>query len=307
MSDSQQRRTLTVLPLIALCTLLWSGASTATPRGLLSLVRSGTVSAQAARPERPRRLGPPPPKMVTRVVTLAPSLTETVLALGAGETLVGVSRFDELPEVAKLPRVGGFVDPSLEAVLALTPQLLLVQPAPGNQQPVEKLASLGVPILAVPLHRVEQVREALREIGALLGKAERAHALIQALEKTREEVRAKAATQRRPRTLIVYGFDPLVVAGPDSFAAELLADAGGENVVTGAKGAYPLYSVEAVIAAKPEFLLYSPAMAQGSEKLRRLASLKNVRFIALPSQDLLHPGPHLARGLTELYSLLHAR
>ena len=81
-------------------------------------------------------LGPKPSKLPTRVVTLAPSLTETVLSLGKGALLVGVSRFDEAPQVAKLKRVGGFNDPSIEAVVALKAELVLAQKAPANQKAV---------------------------------------------------------------------------------------------------------------------------------------------------------------------------
>src|SRR4051812_17674805 len=90
-----------------------------------------------------QRLGPRPPAKIDRIVTLAPSLTATVLALGGGDKLVGVSRFDEAPEVAKIQRVGGFIDPSVETVVALKPSLLIVQKAPGNRDAVEKIAELG--------------------------------------------------------------------------------------------------------------------------------------------------------------------
>ena len=127
----------------------------------------------AAAPVAPRYLGPKPPKNVGRVVTLAPSVTEIVVALGAAERLVGVSRFDELPEVKSLPRVGGFVDPSVEAILGLRPDLVMVQPSPGNQRPVEKLAELGTPVLALPMHTVAQTLASIREAGRALGRAER--------------------------------------------------------------------------------------------------------------------------------------
>ena len=126
------------------------------------------VASAASAVEAPQYLGPKPKSEVRRVVTLAPSLTETVLALGAGERLIGVSRFDTFPEVKSLPRVGGFVDPSVEAVLALKPDLVLVQPAPGNQKPVEKLAELGVPILALPMHTIAETLASIREVGRVL-------------------------------------------------------------------------------------------------------------------------------------------
>ena len=89
-----------------------------------------------------QHLGPPVPAQVRRVVTLAPSLSEIVLALGAGDRLVGVTRFDDDPRAAKLPRVGGYNDPEPETVLGLHPDLVLAQPAPENRGPVETLARL---------------------------------------------------------------------------------------------------------------------------------------------------------------------
>src|SRR5713226_7862476 len=87
-----------------------------------------------------QHLGPPVPAEVRRVVTLAPSLSEIVLALGAGDRLVGVTRFDDDPRLSTLPRVGGYNDPEPETVLGLHPDLVLAQPAPENRGPVETLA-----------------------------------------------------------------------------------------------------------------------------------------------------------------------
>src|SRR5205085_3973848 len=96
------------------------------------------VSLPAAAITR-QHLGPATPAQVRRVVTLAPSLSELVLALGAGDRLVGVTRFDDDPRVAKLPRVGGYNDPEPETVLALKPDVVFAEPAPQNRGPVEAL------------------------------------------------------------------------------------------------------------------------------------------------------------------------
>src|SRR4051812_25424337 len=128
---------------------------------LAALVLSRAAGAADAQPG-PRWLGPKKSGKVQRVVTLAPSLTEMVIAMDAGSTLVGVSRFDTDKSVAELPRVGGFVDPSVEAVIVLKPDLVIVQPGPGNQRPVERMAELGVPVLLLPLHTVADTLAALR-------------------------------------------------------------------------------------------------------------------------------------------------
>jgi iron complex transport system substrate-binding protein len=250
-------------------------------------------------------LGPKPPAQVTRVVTLAPSLTETIVALGAAERLVGVSRFDEQPEVAALPRVGGFNDVSIEAVLAVKPQVLVVQKSPGNQKPVETLAKLGVTVLALPLTTVEDVALAMVELGRLLHREAEAKVLVDSLAATRKQMRAEAAMRgQKPRVLFAYGFAPLVVAGPGSFAHELLEDCGAVNVAQQAPTAYPTYSLERVVALTPELVIDAADSADGREAVRSLPQLKVVRWLALPSKDLLHPGPALASGLTQLCGLI---
>ena len=253
----------------------------------------------------PRTLGPPAPLPARRVVTLAPSLTELVVALGKGETLVGVSRFDELAAVKDVPRVGGFVDPNVEAVMVLHADLVLVQPSPGNQRPVEKLAELGTPVLLLPLRTTWDVLVAFRAVGRALGAPERGEALAQTLERARARVRSAAKALPHPRVLFVYGFSPLVVAGPGSFADELLMDAGGVNVVAASLTPYPVYSLESAVAAKPDVVVDGSNVSGGQERLRELPGLKAARWERLPSQALMHPGPSLADGLAELFRLLH--
>jgi iron complex transport system substrate-binding protein len=275
------------------------------PFALFFVLCLATVSRAESPQGGPRFLGPKPPEKVKRVVTLAPSLTEMVLALGAGSSLVGVSRFDEAKEVAGLRRVGGFVDPSVEAVVALKPDLLLVQPGPGNQRSVEKMAEVGVPVLLLPLHTVADTLAALRAVGKALGREEEARALVQRIESTRARIREAARARKSPRVLFIYGFEPLIVAGPGSFADELLRDAGGINIAADAGSAYPAYSVERVVRARPDVVVDAADVDVGKAKLAALPGLSEARWVEMPSKALLHPGPSLERGLEELFHLLH--
>lgn len=269
----------------------------------------GTVASASPRPPSPgiSHLGPVPKRPVRRVVTLAPSLTDTVVALGAQQTLVGVSRFDEAPEVASLPRVGGFVDPSVEAVLRLKPDLVLVQPGPGNRRPVEKLAELGVSILLLPLHSVEDTLASLRAVGKALGKEAQAEARVAQIQASRKRVRAAAQRQLPVSVLFVYGFSPLVVAGPGSFADELLRDAGARNVASDTRQAYVVYSVERAVREKPEVVVDAADVDAGKEHLRALPGLRQARWVELPSKALLQPGPSLGVGLEQLFLQLYPK
>jgi iron complex transport system substrate-binding protein len=272
----------------------WSAAA------LLALWGAG---AQAL--EQPTYLGPKPPASPRRVVTLAPSLTDCVLAMGAGNRLVGVSRYDEVPEVAQLPRVGGFVDPSVEAVLALNPDLVVVQPGPGNEKPVQKLAELKVPVLALPMHTLAQVERALEELGRAMGLPKQGQELARALEAARARARDKARSLPHPRVLFVYGFEPLQVAGPGSFADEMMKDVGAVNVAADAASPYPEYTPEAALAARPDVIVEAAPMQVGRDALAGLEGLRRARWVKLSSQSLLHPGPRLTQGLDELFALVH--
>jgi iron complex transport system substrate-binding protein len=251
----------------------------------------------------PLHLGPPAPALVRRVVSLAPSLSELVLALGDGEQLVGVTRFDDDPRTAGLPRVGGYNDPEPETVLQLKPDLVLAQPAPSNRGPIEALARLGVPIDVLPLTTVAEVESALEAVAARLGRVERGRALVQHIEDHRREVRARTRALPRRRALLVFGLEPLVVAGPTSFAGELLADAGGAELVAERTHAFVRLSAEAAVAARPELIVLC-----GVEPLPgrpAIPGLARVRVQTLRSSALLHPGPRLAEALDDLVDALH--
>src|SRR5438552_5292292 len=144
------------------------------------MIAAALAALLAAGPRQ--HLGPPVPAQVRKVVTLAPSLSEIVLALGAGDRLAGVTRFDDDPRTASLPRIGGYNDPQPEAVLALQPDLVLAEPAPANRGPVETLARLGVPVEAFPLSSIADIEQALTGIGALLGLEARGRELDAGIE-----------------------------------------------------------------------------------------------------------------------------
>lgn len=268
-------------------------------RALLAFICLWAAALEAEAAE-PRWLGTAPSGTPRRVVTLAPSLTEIVLDLGKGDLLVGVSRYDDAAEVRHLRRVGGFLDPVPEAILALRPDLVLAQPSPGNQGAVERLASLGIPVLVLPLHTVEEILASVRAVGAALGDEAGGRALAARIEAGISEVRERTASLPRKRTLIVYGWKPLVVAGPASFAHELLLAAGGENVAAEASGAYPTFPAEAVLAAKPEAIVDASGGHGDGLPAPGIGPVHTLR-----SQGLFHPGPRLLEGLRELAALLH--
>jgi cobalamin transport system substrate-binding protein len=252
-------------------------------------------------------LGPRPRPAPRRVVSLAPSLTDIVIALGKAGALVGVSRYDRQPEVARLPRVGGFLDPSPEAVIALRPDLVLWLTDGGAFSSVRKIADLGVPVLALPVIGVEDVSAAARQIGRALGDAAAGDRFAGDLEDGIARVRARAAGLARPRVLFVVGREPLVVAGPGSYPDELLRIAGAENVVKG-KRAWPVYPLEKAAADDPDFIVDAAALEHGGGegRLSFIPAARRGRLVRL-GDEALRPGPRMLRVLDQLFAAVHPR
>lgn len=253
-----------------------------------------------------RRLGPAAPARARRIVSLAPSLTDTVIALGHADTLVGVTRFDTAPEVAALPRVGGFLDPSAEAVVALRPDLVLWLTDGSAHAPVRRIAELGVPVLALPVVGVADVLAATRAVAAAVGDPAAGARLSADLEAAIRRVRTRAASLPRTRVLLVVGREPLVVAGPGSYPDELLRIVGATNVV-GGDVAWPVFPVEKAAAADPDVVIDAAVREHGSAGggLEAIPAVRRGALRRLATDDVLRPGPALVRALDVLLGAIH--
>jgi iron complex transport system substrate-binding protein len=266
------------------------------------------VSAQGAAAGGATWVGRPPAGGARRIVTLAPSMTDYLVALGAADRIVGVTRVDHAPEVASRPRVGGFLDPSPEAVLGLKPDLVLWVTDGGALGAVRRLAELSggaFAILAIPVITVADVPAAARLVGEAIGDAAGGAALAARLQGALDRLRTGAAGRPRRRVLFVVGREPLVVAGPGSFPDELLRLAGAENAVSGHRP-WPVYPLELAVAANPD-LLIDAALDEPAAGISRLSAIPAVRRGAvarLPRDDLLRAGPRMIEALGDLEQAL---
>jgi iron complex transport system substrate-binding protein len=277
--------------------------------------RAGSQGAQSAE-AGVWRFGPPAPAAPARIVSIAPSMTEVLFAVGAGPRVVGVTRFcDYPPEVQSLPRVGGFLDISLEAVVRLRPDLVVGVPNSSNRSVVERLGDLGIPVLLAEAHNLEDVYRLVREVGRAVGRRERAEEIVSSMRERVAAVERAVSGKPRPRVLFAYGRDPLIVAGPGSFADELLRLAGAVNLAAEARIRYPTYTIERVVKLAPEVIVDS-FMAEGRPTPEALLGRWG-RFASLPAvqsgrihwvdpQLFARPGPRLVLALEEIARLLHA-
>jgi iron complex transport system substrate-binding protein len=253
-----------------------------------------------------RWLGPPAPAHPLRVVSLAPSLTDTVVALGHARALVGVTRYDDAPEVAKVKRVGGFLDPSVEAILGLKADLVLWQTDGNAAQAIRQIAALGIPVMAIPVITVADTLEMARAVGAALGDPASGEALAKRLSDALAAMRARSATLPKTRVLFLIGREPLVVAGPGSYPDELLRAVGAINVAESERP-WPVYPLEKVLAAHPELIIDAAILepADGALKLSVVPAVRAGHYRRLANDATLRPGPKLAEALEVLFTLVH--
>lgn len=240
------------------------------------------------------------PREVRRVVTLSPNLTEMAYAVGAGDRLVGADDFSNFPsDTGKLPKVGG-MQPNLEKIVALKPDLVLASTEGNHPNLAPALAAAQIPLFVVRTDRLAQISPAMRRVGEMLN-APRTEEAVRELE-------AAVDLQRRTRTsktrvLFAVWTDPLYVAGQETFTDDLFALTGAGNAVP-VKG-WPQYSLESFIAAPPDLLLYprGAVTQQQVDALLAKAGLQ-MRVIAVNEDIFQRPGPRMALAAGALNAIL---
>ena len=216
---------------------------------LLSLVLAGPSLATAAKEG--------PAGSLPRLISLNPSLTAILVRLGAESALVGVDDYSAqvVPEVAGLPRVGGLFDPSLEAVVALDPDRVLLVAGVDQEGHAARLRRAGVEVDVYANERLWQVFENIDRLGALVGREVRAETRIREIRAMQAAVSVATVERPRPTTIAVVDRSPLYLVGRGTFLDEMLEAVGAENLVRSLAPGYPRGSVEWLIAARPELVL----------------------------------------------------
>lgn len=253
----------------------------------------------------------------SRIIVLSPALAEWVYALGAGPSLIGRSRHClRPPDLLALPSVGGGLDPDPEAVLSLRPDLLLFS---GTQPagPLLRLESAGLPLVCFRQNSLADLCALPARLGALLGRPEAGAAATARLAATRDRLARESAAlppESRPRVLLLFNYPELLAAGRGSFAAELIALAGGANAADGFAEPWPNLSPEAILVLRPDIVLLSTPDPDGAPLVRQflanprwrtLPAVANARVHPLESGIITVPGPGLLAYADSLRHLLH--
>lgn len=268
--------------------------------------RAATLTDQAGRSV----IVPPSPR---RIVALAPSVAEIVCELGAKSALVGATRFSDYPpSVRALPRVGSYVRLDLEKIIALRPDLCVAVRDGNPKQTVDRLCAMGIPVLVLDPSSLSRIQDAVRLLGAALGRQKAATRLTGDMARRLAAIDSTVAqTDSRPRVLFQLQSSPIIAASRSTFLGELIARAGGVSCVTGS-APYPRLTREDIIALAPDVII-APGMTGADKRaiLRpwtRWTSIPAVRTGRLHAVDpdiFNRPSPRILGALEQLVRLLH--
>lgn len=248
-----------------------------------------------------------------RIVSLAPSVTETLFAIGAGAEVVGVSQYcDYPPSARKLPRVGTFLTPNIEAIAALRPTVVIGPLTSSDLREMRALRAMGIDTVAVGGDdSIAQIEHSIEQIGVRTGRAAAARRLLAEIR-----FRMRASEERlngRPvrRVLMVVGHQPMVAVGRGTYLDELLALARAANIADASAQAWPRLSLEYIIASRPDVILDGQMGTDPSTpdsfwlKYSSIPAVTNRRVYGYPEDPTLHPGPRIGSTLEILARLIH--
>ena len=243
-----------------------------------------------------------------RIISLAPSNTEILFALGLGERTVGVTDYcDYPPEALNKTKVGGYANPDVEKIVALDPDLILV--AHGTPMDViNSMAGLGLTVFGIKTTDLNDLLNDIRRIAEITDKEVGAQALTSEMESRIEAVTNQTEElEQRPRVFYIVWHDPLWTAGSGTFIHELIEKGGGVNIFQNVTG-YPTISIEEVIARDPEIIITSEWSYEWAINASELASTnasQTGRIYTLDDDLVQRPGPRLVEGLEWFAHFIH--
>ncbi len=250
-------------------------------------------------------------KPAEKIVSLAPSQTEILFAIGAGEKVVGVTTADDYPEeVKEIEKVGGFDGWNLEMIIALEPDLV-INYGQGSEEDNKRFEEAGIVVASFLPETIDDVMDTIEKIGVLTGNSDKAKEVVADMKSERDEIISKVKDLETKRVFYEVYNDPLMTAGPGSFIDELINLAGGENIAKDADSPYPQYDVEKLIEKNPEVYLIPDDSTTTLETLKErpgfenIDAIKNSQVYFLDADIVSRAGPRIIEGLEEIAKAIH--
>lgn len=252
-------------------------------------------------------------KPARRVISLIPSATETLIALGATPQIVGRTRYDVAAEVAKLPSVGGGLDPSVETIVSLHPDLVIASESDKRQQIRQKLIAAGIAVFVLRTQDTTDIFRGMANLGRLTGRDSTARAVATSVRGELEVVRRRVAGRPTPTVFYVVYSDPPMTAGPATFIGQLLDLAGGRSIFADLRQNWPTVAMEEIVRRDPDVVIvpvgeFKANAIDGFRGLagwRELRAVREGRVVTVPADLANRPGPGIGKAAQLLSAAIH--
>lgn len=251
------------------------------------------------------------PERPQRIISLIPSIAETLFAIGAGERLVAVTDYTNFPAAAKqIPSIGSYADPSLETILSYQPDLIIATTDGTPLALVQQLTRLKLPVFVISSHTIATALTAIETLGKITASEAAATALVSDIRKRLAVINNHLTARPPVQVLACVMLQPLVVAGPGTFVDDLVRHAGGNNVVPPGPSHYPTWNMEALLRADPDVIVVSahpgqPAPAVIFDNWPQLQAVRGQRIKIMEADWIHRPGPRMILGIEALAKALH--
>lgn len=245
-----------------------------------------------------------------RIVSLAPSITEILFYLGLGDRVAGVTDFCDYPEEArKKPSIGWIINPNVEKIILLKPDLVFVTAEGNRPDIVETLERVHIRVYVFNPHRIEDIMKEILSIGEIGGQEAQATKKVNGLMRRIEAVRKKAEGSQRVKVLYLVSIDPMISVGPGSFIHDMIGISGGENVASRAAARYPRIEMEEIVHRDPEVIIAPSEIIETVRSWKGrwsgISAVKNSRIYPIDINIISRPGPRIVEGLERIYGEIH--
>lgn len=254
------------------------------------------------------------PNSPKRIMPLAPSITETLFALGLQEEIVGVTNFCDYPEAAlKKPKIGGFLNPSIEKIVSLKPDLIIAIRDGNREETVHRLNDLGFSVYWVNPKSFDGVMETIKNIGEIVGREDEIRRIIRDMRTKKENIIRLTRSLPKPKVFFQIGYAPIITVGRGTLTNDLIRLAGGRSISENESVNYPLYSMETIILKAPQIIIMSSMESKRDylnlikrwQDWKSIPAVKRNAIYVVDSNLVDRPTPRIVEGLETMVRIIH--
>ena len=249
-----------------------------------------------------------------RIVSLAPGITETLYALGLADKIVGVTSFCNWPPTAlQKQRVGGFINPSIEQIVSLKPDLIIATADGNRPDTVRQLERIGLTVYVTNPSDTDGILKSIFHLGEITARKNAAATLVQQLQKRLSNIKVQIRHKSKPRVFFQIGMEPLITVGGKTLIHEVIERSGGRNMASADTARYPRYSPEGIMAGSPDIILFAPmandkeftAVKKFWQKFEGIPAVNNNRIYPIDTDLISRASPRIVDAIETMALIFH--